>query len=198
MKSGYSKIVFILDRSASMRSMKQTAIDGYNGFVTEQASLPGEADITLVLFNHRYERQLAIPLHEAVGSPLDESSYAPAGTTALLDALGRSIVDIGNELSLLPEDQRPEKVIFAVMTDGEENASHDYKDSADIAKMIQHQQDVYSWDFFFLGANMDALAQASAFGIKAGNAFTYTANNDGLTLAYANASRFVTQSRMGS
>ena len=138
-----------------MKDMELEARNGFNAFLESQQKLPGEARLTLVLFDHEY-----IVAHDGVPikdvPSLDEHTYVPRGTTALLDAIGRTINTIGERLDKAPEPERPGKVIVAILTDGLENASQEFK-RKQIFKMIKHQREVYSWEFIFLGARQDAI-----------------------------------------
>jgi len=120
------EIGFVLDRSGSMNAMKEEAIGGINAFLESQQKLPGEARLTLVLFDHEYIVTYdGVPIKDV--PPLDSHSYVPRGTTALLDAIGRTINTIGERLDKTPEPERPGKVIVAILTDGLENASQEFK-----------------------------------------------------------------------
>lgn len=193
MKNDLSEIVCIVDRSGSMQAIRSDAIGGFNSFLNSQQKLPGEARFTLVLFDHDYE-----VLHDCVPlpsvPPLDEDSYTPRGTTALLDAIGRTIDDVGKRLAKTPEADRPANVIVAILTDGMENASSDYRQQH-ISEMIAHQQEVYDWEFLFLAANQDAIATASKMSIKAANAANFMATGAGIQSAYADLDRKVTARR---
>jgi uncharacterized protein YegL len=179
-----TEIAFILDRSGSMESMTNAAISGFNEFLkAQQATLddhgkPIPATFTLVLFDHEYH-----PIHNRqdiqTASPLTLETYVPRGSTALLDAIGRTIDSIGKELAVTPEADRPAKVIIAILTDGEENASQLFS-MADINQRITHQTEKYQWEFMFLGANQDAIATASLMGIHAHQAATFAADADDL------------------
>lgn len=188
-------IVFILDRSSSMGSMRQEAIDGYNQFVKDQLEV-ADADIQLVLFNT--ERTVAPMTKLSETTPLGNATFVPYSMTALYDAIGITIDEVGATLAARPENERPSKVIFAILTDGHENSSQIYpgeEGRQKVAEKIQHQQDVYNWQFTFLGANMDAKAVAVGMNIPADNAFTYVANAVGMTTAHAANSSFVRQLR---
>src|SRR6266478_3709451 len=171
MNQNLCEIGFVLDRSGSMNAMKDEAIGGINAFLESQQKLPGEAHLTLVLFDHEY-----IVAHDGAPikdvSPLNEHTYVPRGTTALWDAIGRTINTIGERLDKTPEPERPAKVIIAILTDGLENASQEFKHSR-ILEMIKHQREVYSWEFLFLGANQDAIKAGSEIGIAPGCAVTF-------------------------
>jgi len=154
MKKSLCEIVIILDESGSMESCKTDTISGVNLFLNNQKRISGEANVTLVKFSDYYKIiNDSIPLDQIVY--LDENNYTPANTTALLDAVGRTINSIGNRLVCTNEENRPEKVIFAVITDGYENASQEFS-RKQIFDMVSLQKNKYSWEFIFLGANIDA------------------------------------------
>ena len=189
MKDNLTKIVFILDRSGSMQHLTSDTIGGFNGFIEQQKKEDGEALLTTVLFDDRYEvLHDNVPL-EAV-KPLTDKEYFARGMTALLDAVGKTINTVGGQLSAMQECDRPSKVIFVITTDGMENASREFT-HAKIKEMIEHQTNVYSWQFLFLGANIDASAAAESIGIKADFATNYNADSAGTGRMYATVSRSV-------
>jgi len=154
MKKDLSEIVIILDESGSMGSCKSDTIGGVNLFLDNQKRISGEAKVTLVKFSDYYKIiNDSAPLDQVVH--LDENNYNPSNTTALLDAVGKTINSIGKRLADIPESDRPEKVIFAIITDGYENASTEFTRSK-VFKMVTHQREKYSWEFIFLGADIDA------------------------------------------
>lgn len=193
MNNNLTEIVSIIDRSGSMQSVKQDAIGGFNSFIEEQLKEDGDAQVTVVLFNHEYSKLYdGVPLTSDI--ELNDDNYAPSGTTALLDAIGRTIDDVGKRLSEMPESDRPGLVIVAILTDGLENASTDY-DSTELNVMIEHQQNKYGWEFVFLAANQDAIATARSLSIKASNAVSFNATSDGTRGAYLYQSKMVSQLR---
>lgn len=157
MKKDLTEIVVILDESGSMSSCKSDTIGGFNEFVSSQKKIKGDANVTLVKFSDYYKViNDGTPLsHVAL---LNESNYTPSNSTALLDAVGKTINSIGVRLAKAPESERPEKVIFAIITDGEENSSKEFT-RKQISEMITHQKDKYSWEFLFLGADIEAWGQ---------------------------------------
>ena len=183
MKSGLTETIFILDRSGSMGHLTDDTIGGYNSMLEQQKNDPGETKITTVLFNDNYNM-----LHNCVDvnevSPMTKFDYVAYGTTALLDAVGMTIDLVGKRLARTPEEERPEKVIFVITTDGAENASREYTKSK-VKEMITHQQDVYSWTFMFLGANIDAVGEAESLGIDSHFARGYTASSEGTASLYS-------------
>jgi hypothetical protein len=172
MKKGLANLVVVLDRSGSMESIKGDAEGGFNEFIRKQKETPGECAVDLVQFDAYPDVQVHIDTVYA-GLPLANVpplKLEPRGWTPLNDAVAETIRRTGQRLSLLPEDQRPERILFVILTDGLENRSRQYPGAAGkaaVKQMIQHQQDVYKWAFIFLGANFDAVAEAREYGIPA-------------------------------
>jgi uncharacterized protein YegL len=163
--SNWTEIAFILDRSGSMQSIAETAVTGFNELLDQQKKEHEQTPVrmSLILFNTEYEVPFAsVPAPEL--PRLDMKTYSPDGSTALLDAIGRTIDETGSRLAAMPESQRPGKVIIAILTDGEENSSRIFN-WAQISEKIRHQREVYKWEFLFLGANQDAIATASRMNI---------------------------------
>ena len=183
MKNGYSDITVVLDRSGSMACLVDEVIGAFNTFVDEQQQIAGQASFSLVQFDDRYEVYLDAVDLAKVGR-LDRTTYVPRGMTALYDAVGRAIVATGTRLAALDEAERPDKVVFLIQTDGEENASREF-DAATLQAMIRHQQDKYAWEFVFLGANIDAGSVAEEIGIARDKALQYANNADGTRAAFA-------------
>lgn len=183
MRQGYTHIAIVLDRSGSMNSVREDTRGGFNTFLNGQKAAPGEATLTLVLFDHEYQL-----VHDQMDikavSALAEDQYVPRGTTALLDAVGRTIEETGKKLKELDEKDRPEKVLFVIITDGFENASSKYRIEK-VNKLIEHQRSAYHWQFVFLGANQDAITSACAMGIGSSSTMTYAANTVGTQSAWA-------------
>ncbi len=177
MKTDYTHITLVLDRSGSMESMRGDAIGGFNTFLHDQQAVPGHATLTLVQFDDRYEKPFEFT---PIGSvpPLNEQTFVPRGSTALLDAIGLAIEETGGRLAALAEHDRPGKVLFVTLTDGMENASHRFS-QAQIAEKISHQRDVYTWEFVFLAANQDAIATGAQMGFAAGSSATFAATGKG-------------------
>jgi hypothetical protein len=171
MNTQLTELAFILDRSGSMGSVAGAAIEGFNHFLHAQQAAPGQARLTLVLFDDEYLMPAASwPVAEVL--PLDRTTYVPRNSTALLDAIGRTIDELGARLAALPDAERPGKVIIAILTDGLENASQRYT-WGDVAARIRHQTQVYQWEFLFLGANQDAIATAAQLQIATTNAASF-------------------------
>jgi uncharacterized protein YegL len=182
MKQGLSEIICIIDQSGSMGPVCKDSIGGFNQFIKEQAALPGEAKVTLTLFSTDSDVRCNGVGITAI-EPLTEASYKPHGNTALYDAIGKTIDNVGERLDKTREDDRPEKVIVVILTDGEENASRRYT-REEILKKINHQRDVYKWEFIFLAANQDAFAAGASIGVHDTVGFEHTSR--GTKGAYRN------------
>ena len=182
MKKGLTELVFIIDRSGSMEGLESDTIGGFNAMLKEQQAVEGEAVVTTVLFDNQYEL-----LHDRINikavSPLTDKDYTVRGTTALLDAVGKTISKIRTVQKQTAEEYRAEKVLFVVITDGLENASREYT-AEQIKKRIEKQKEKYGWEFVFLGANMDAIMEAGKLGIAADRAHKYSADSNGLFAAW--------------
>lgn len=193
MNKKLTEIAYILDRSGSMQHLQEAAISGFNTFLKEQQETPGNANLTLVLFDDEYLLHAdRTPIQEV--RQLDTSTYVPRGMTALLDSIGRTIDNIGKQLAKTPDKDRPGKVIIAIYTDGYENASTDYSVKK-IARMIRHQTDKYNWEFLFLAANEDAIATAASYGINRKNASEVDLSEMGIHGSTASISRKIRSSR---
>lgn len=182
MKKNLTELVFILDKSGSMSGLEKDTIGGYNSMLEQQRKVDGECVITTVLFDNRYEL-----LHDRIDfraiKPITEKEYFVGGSTALLDAVGKTIHKIGMAQKNTTRDYRAEKVMFVIITDGEENASCHYS-ATQVKEMIRRQKERYGWEFIFLGANIDAVETAGRFGIDADRAVDYVPDGDGTELNF--------------
>lgn len=193
MKQGYTHIQIVLDRSGSMESVRNDVIGGLNAFIEEQAKVPGEATVGLTQFDNMFETVYSmVPIAQV--EPRSHQNYVPRSMTALYDAIGKTIHELGTRLAMMSEDQRPSKVIFIIQTDGFENASQEYN-AESVKRLIEQQKTKYSWDFVFLGANQDAILTAGTLGIGAQNAATFNATAAGVASAYVVTSAAVGRSR---
>ena len=189
MKKNLTEIVFILDRSGSMAGLEKDTIGGFNAMIEKQRQEPGEAIVSTVLFDNE-----SVVIHDRV--PLDkvpaltEKEYYVRGCTALLDAVGGAIHHIGNVHKYAREEDRPEKTLFVITTDGMENASRRYTYEK-LKAMIERQKEKYGWEFLFLGANIDAAREAARFGINADRAANYNADSVGTSVIYEAVSETV-------
>lgn len=172
MKKGYSEIVFILDRSGSMAGRENDVIGGFNSFIDEQKKVEGEASVTYIQFDDRYEK-----LYECVPincvARLTKDIYVPRGMTALHDAICKTVKQVGERLAKTPENERPENVIVVIVTDGMENDSKEFK-LRDVKRICDHQQTKYNWKFIYLGANQDAFEVGNQMFSISRNSVKYT------------------------
>ena len=193
MKKNLTELVFILDRSGSMAGLEQDTIGGFNAMLQKQRGEPGEAVISTVLFDNETEViHDRLPLDRV--SALTEKEYYVRGCTALLDAVGGAIHHIGNVHKYAREEDRPEKTLFVITTDGMENASRRYTYDK-VKSMIERQRGKYGWEFLFLGANIDAAREAARFGIRADCAADYHADSIGTEAVYESVCEAVCQVR---
>ena len=184
----YTHLEVVLDRSGSMQDIKSDTEGGFNAFLAEQKELPGRCTIALSQFDDVYE---------VVYWPTDIQQVSdlvlrPRGSTALLDAMGKSMTAAGEFLAGLDEDQRPGKVIVVVITDGMENASRGWT-REQVFALVMHQTETYGWEFRFLAANQDAIAVGASFGVTKGSAMTYDSAHVGASYSSLSASVAVTR-----
>lgn len=169
----YTALLFIIDRSGSMATIKHDMEGGINGVLEEQKKLPGEVTVDVAYFDYEltYDQRFL---------SLDSATIdiMPRGMTALHDAIVSSTTQFGEALSQLPEEDRPGTVMVVIVTDGHENASKESRIS-DVKNLITQQQDVYGWEFVFLGANQDAMETGDSFGLRKGASMTYAATRGG-------------------
>ena len=182
MRKGLTEVVFLLDRSGSMGGLEADTIGGFNSMISKQRKEEGEAYISTVLFDDQtevlYDR---VPVEKV--EPMNDTQYYVRGCTALLDAVGGAIHHIANVHKYAREEDRPEKTLFIITTDGMENSSHIYTYDK-VRKMVEMEKEKYGWEFLFLGANMDAVKVAGRFGIGADRAMNYECDSEGTRLNY--------------
>jgi hypothetical protein len=164
MNNDLTEIIFVLDKSGSMGSIRNDTIGGFNTFIQDQQELPGDAVFTLAMFNTQNTIEKRSVLLENVGE-LTQETYRPGGGTALLDAVGQTINDVVSRHATLEEDEKPGKTILVVLTDGEENSSKEFINVNDLGKMIKEREDA-GWEVIFLGADIDAWADGSEMGFS--------------------------------
>lgn len=193
MRKGLTEVVFILDRSGSMSGLEADTIGGFNSMIGKQKKEDGEAIVSTVLFDDQqevvYDRQ-PVKMVE----PMTDRQYYVRGCTALLDAIGGAIHHIGNVHKYAREEDRPEKTMFIITTDGMENASRFYTYDR-VKYMMERQKEKYGWEFLFLGANIDAISVAARFGINADRAINYECDQVGTSLNYQVMSETITAVR---
>ncbi|MBE6942303.1 MAG: VWA domain-containing protein [Ruminococcaceae bacterium] len=189
MKKNLTELVFILDRSGSMSGLEDDTIGGFNAMIEKQKKEPGEALVSTVLFDNARE-----VIHDRINlqdiQPMTRKEYYVRGSTALLDAVGKAIHHIGNVHKYARDEDRPEKTLFVITTDGMENASREYSYER-LKAMIERQKDKYGWEFLFLGANIDAAKEAARFGIRPECAANYHADTLGTAVVYQAVSEAV-------
>ena len=194
-KKNYTHIGVVIDRSGSMSSMKNDVIGGFNNFVSEQKKIEGEATMTLAQFDTEYD---LLQDFKALGEVPDLTSavFQPRGSTALLDAMGKTLTDVREKIKKMDEEDKPEKVIFVFITDGEENASGEYGRDR-VFKMIEdlrNEEDI-NWEFVFIGANQDAIQAGGHLGVRASASLTIDASGSGATMAFQSLSNGMTSYR---
>jgi len=193
MKKGLTEIVFIMDRSGSMSGLEHDTIGGFNSMLKKQKKEKGEAVISTVLFDDRME-----VLHDrkAIGEvkTMTDKEYYVRGSTALLDAVGGAIHHIGHVQKEMAEEEKPEKTLFIITTDGMENASRQYSYDK-VKKMVEKKKKKNNWEFIFLGANMDAVAVAGQFGVAPERAVRYECDGAGTKLNFHVMSKMVSRAR---
>lgn len=192
MNREYTEIIFLLDRSGSMCGLEQETIGGYNSFIEKQRKLSGQTLVTTVLFDDKVEQLWSGVEAGKVG--LTREEYFVRGCTALMDAVGKTIIEVGHRLSRMAEGQRPGKVIFVITTDGMENASVEFS-ASQVKDLINQQQQGYNWEFIFLGANIDAVEEAMNIGIDKGSAYQFEASSKGVEAMYDVVSEAVCERR---
>ena len=193
MKKNLTEIVFILDRSGSMSGLEKDTIGGFNSLIERQKKEDGEAYISTVLFDN--ETQVLhdrVPLDKV--RPMTEEEYFVGGCTALLDAVGGAIHHIGNVHKYAREEDRPEKTLFVITTDGQENASRQYTYDK-VKKLVERQKERFGWEFLFLGANIDAAKEAGRFGIQEDRTANYVCDAQGTEVNYRALNKAISRVR---
>jgi uncharacterized protein YegL len=190
-----TEIVVIIDRSGSMFGLTKDTIGGFNSFLTEQKkNTTGKVKLSLIQFDDKYQIDYdGVDINDV--KELTTETYTPRGSTALLDAVGKTIVTVGERLAKTPEEERPGQVIFLIITDGAENASSEYIAPGRVAEMVKHQTEKYSWTFTFMGGGSAAFEQAKHIGICMNNSYLYSANPNGTANVYTSFSNGISRRR---
>lgn len=193
MAAELTHILFVLDRSGSMQSMAKAVIDGFNQLLVDQRKDPSPCVVSLVQFDNEYEEVfLDVPLAEVPA--LTPLVYFARGGTALFDALGRAVTGLGVRIDSLPAAKRPSKVIVVVHTDGQENASKEFR-AEQVSALVKEHQEEGGWLFVFAGANIDAFAAGGHIGVSHGAIANYAGHAKGTEALYGATSRAVMRSR---
>jgi len=193
MKENLTELVFILDRSGSMDHLTKDTIGGFNSFIQKQKEEPGEALVTLILFDNHYDVIYSGKDIQKV-EPLTELQYYARGTTALLDAVGKTINEVGARLNNTAEEEKPSKVLFVITTDGYENSSVEFtKDK--VKSMIEHQTEKYSWEFMFIGGDLESTEYFISMGANAHNVAYSKQDSSGVSALYCSINSAVTTYR---
>jgi hypothetical protein len=183
MSAGHTHIAVILDRTGSMEVIRDDTIGGFNAFLEEQQAAPGAATLTLVQFDSQDPYEVIhhnVPIADV--PRLTRETYVPRAMTPLLDALGRGILDLEHSLASMPEEQRPERVVMAVITDGQENASREFS-KEQVTRLIQDKQALLGWQFVFLSADLQAIEDAIRSGVRQAQAMAFDHSGQGVQAA---------------
>jgi uncharacterized protein YegL len=194
MKKGLVEMVFILDRSGSMRGLEADTVGGFNSLIEKQKQTPGEALVSFVLFDDQFE---VVHHRRVIASlePLTKDTYYVRGSTALVDAVARGIEKIKHVHRQLGIDNTPEKTMFVITTDGQENASKQYN-THQLKRLISEQQEKFGWEFLFLGANIDSFGTAMSLGIQRNRAANFEASEDGIKKKFYAVNETIARFRM--
>ena len=184
-KNDYTHITVILDRTGSMESIRDDIIGGFNAFLEEQQKLPGKATMTLVQFDSQDPYEIICRFSPVSKVPkLDRNVYVPRASTPLLDAIGRGINDLEASLGSIDDTSQPAKVVLAIVTDGQENASREFN-RAQIVKMIEEKTKKNDWQFVFLSSDLAAIRDAESYGIARDANLPYVKDAKGTRDAWA-------------
>ena len=198
-----TEIICILDRSTSIRTsgLIEKTIEGFNSFIADQKKLPGKAKLTLCLFDggtgygntgapgETYEiRHNGIDVKDV--PELNKETFVPKGMTAMWDAIGATIDSVSTRLSKISAEEKPDKVVILVMTDGQENSSKEYNQSS-VQSLIKKHKENDQWAFIFIGANIDVMATGGSMGVTMGNTRGYSGTSAGVSMAFATMSSSV-------
>ena len=197
MRRDYTHITVILDRTGSMESIRDDTIGGFNTFLKQQKAEPGKATLTLVQFDtqdpyeviHKFKPLKDIP-------ELTRETFVPRASTPLLDAMGRGINDLADSLKDISQGKRPTGIVIVIVTDGQENSSREFSKDQ-IAKMVKEKQEKAGWQFVFLSADLAAINDAIALGVRQGSAMAFDRTARGTSQAFAASARWVSEYRSG-
>lgn len=186
----YTHITYVLDRSGSMSTVQKDVAGGLTSYIAEQKILPGKCTFSLVQFDDQYNVEYWFKDIKEV----ETIDFVPRGWTAMLDAIGKAINSTGEALALMPEADRPDKVLMIIHTDGEENASKEFRRSQ-INDLIKHQETKYNWKFVFVGTNIDVVATGGDIGVSRGSTKAYDNTSRGINVMYSSLSNATAKAR---
>lgn len=188
-----TEIVCVIDNSGSMQMIKSDAIGGFNAFIESQRKLEGEARVSVYLFNSKVV-QIADNMDIQDVDLLTDETYVTGGMTAMNDAIGTTLDSVGQRIMSMPADERPDEVVFCILTDGEENSSKEYT-TTHVKDQIVHRQNNFNWEFVFLAANQDALKTGADYAFSPKSTFNFEASAKGVQDAYSSMDTYVTSVR---
>lgn len=194
MKKDLTAVAIVIDRSGSMSSVRQDTIGGINTFLEEQRQGDGDVKLTIAQFDGQYEVQYDFVDISEVAN-LTEADFVPRGTTALLDAIGKTIDAMEERITAMADDEKPARVIISIITDGHENTSNTYT-KQQIQDMITMQEDINGWDIMFMGAGLDTVQVAQSYGIKSGKTLMYDTGK--MDMAFKSMSTSTLRARGGA
>jgi hypothetical protein len=198
MKNDSTHIAVILDRTGSMETIRDDTIGGFNAFLNAQKAAPELATLTLVQFDSQDPYEVVHHFKPLADVPeLTRETFVPRANTPLLDAIGRGINDLEKSLADITEPERPSRVVMVLITDGQENASREFRKDQ-IEKMIKEKQEKAAWQFVFLSADLDAIGDALASGVRAASTLAHDKDSHGVGAAWAALSRSVSDYRSGN
>lgn len=198
MKDSYTHISVILDRTGSMETIRDDTIGGFNAFLNSQKAEPGLASLTLVQFDSQDPYEVVHQFKPLAEVPeLTRATFVPRASTPLLDAIGRGINDLEKSLADMAEEERPARVVVVLITDGQENSSREFRKDQ-IEKMIKEKQEKSAWQFVFLSADLDAIGDALASGMRAASTLAHDKDRHGTSVAWASLSRSISDYRSGN
>jgi len=192
MKDGYTHICLVVDRSGSMYNIVGDMNGAIKQMMKDQAEQPGHCLVDVITF----DTVVDVVHDNAYPGDITEDVIEPRGSTALNDAIGLGIMRMGNKFRLMPEEERPENVVFVIVTDGMENASQEYT-NLQVKRLVEQQTNQYNWTFLYLAANVDAFATGRGYGFNDSMVLQYGANAQGAGASFAAASAGVTRTRSG-
>jgi uncharacterized protein YegL len=196
----FTLIRMLVDRSGSMQSVQSATVAGINEYITIQKNAPGDGHIKVVQFDEnegKFTYDTILDKHLSEATLITPDQFQPRGMTPLFDAMGRTINELGDELRHMSEDERPSRILVCVVTDGENNASKEYR-ATQIKEMVGHQREKYNWQFTYVGANQDAFLVGDSIGIVADSCMAFTADAGHTMSAFRSMGQYTNRLRASS